>query len=97
METKMKSAFDKIAAGLEDAIAFAKGDEERGRIATVDVRAVRAATKLAQGEFARTYRFPVGTVRDWEQRRRQPDTGSATLLRMIQIDPKGVEAIIAKL
>lgn len=92
----MKSAFDKIAAGLEDAIAFAGGDEDRGRIATVDVRAVRAATKLTQGAFAKTYRFPVGTVRDWEQKRRQPDTGSATLLKMIAVDPKGVEEIIAK-
>ena len=92
----MKSAFDKIAAGLEDAIAFAVGDEDRGRIATIDVRAVRAATKLTQSAFAKTYRFPVGTVRDWEQKRRQPDTGSATLLKMIAVDPKGVEEIIAK-
>lgn len=92
----MKSAFDKIAAGLEDAIAFAGGATDRGMIATVDVRAVRDATKLTQGAFAKTYRFPVGTVRDWEQKRRQPDTGSATLLKMIQADPKGVEQIIAK-
>ena len=92
----MKSAFDKIAAGLEDAIAFAGGDADRGHVATVDVRAVRSATKLTQGAFARTYRFPLGTVRDWEQKRRQPDTGSATLLRMIEIDPQGVERIIAK-
>jgi putative transcriptional regulator len=92
----MKSAFDKIAAGLEDAIAYAGGDERRGRVATVDVRAVRAATKLTQGAFARAYRFPLGTLRDWEQRRRQPDAGSATLLKMIQVDPQGVEHIIAK-
>lgn len=92
----MKSAFDKIAAGLEDAIAFAGGDEDRGRVATVDVRSVRAATKLTQDAFARTYRFPIGTVRDWEQKRRQPDTGSATLLKMIEVDPKGVEEIIAR-
>lgn len=92
----MKNAFDKIAAGLDDAIAFAGGDEARGRIATVDVRAVRSATRLTQDAFARTYRFPLGTVRDWEQQRRQPDTGSATLLRMIAVDPAGVERIIAK-
>jgi hypothetical protein len=28
----MKSAFDKIAAGLKDAIAHAQGDEKRGRV-----------------------------------------------------------------
>jgi len=27
-----KSAFDKIAAGLQDAIAFVEGDETRGRV-----------------------------------------------------------------
>jgi len=41
----MKSAFDKIAAGLEDAIAYAGGDTSRGGRATVDVKAIRAATK----------------------------------------------------
>lgn len=92
----MKSAFDKIAAGLEDAIAYAKGDDSRGRVATVDVKAVREATALTQAAFARTYHFPIGTLRDWEQGRRNPDAGSAMLLKMIQADPKGVERIIAK-
>ena len=92
----MKSAYDKIAAGFDDAVAFATGDETRARVATIDVQAVRAVTKLTQDAFARTYLFPVGTVRDWEQRRRVPDAGSATLLKMIEVDPKGVETIIAR-
>lgn len=89
--------FDGIVAGLNDAIACAKGDASRGRIvAGPDVKAIRKEIKLTQSEFAKIYRFPVATVRDWEQRRRQPDTGSATLLKMIQADPRGVEKIIAK-
>lgn len=92
----MKSAFDKIAAGLNDATAYATGDASRGRVATINVKAVRAATKKTQAAFANTYRFPVATVRDWEQGRRQPDTGSATLLKMIAVDPIAVEKIIAK-
>jgi hypothetical protein len=31
MDTEMKSAFDKIMAGLDDAIAYAKGDKKRAR------------------------------------------------------------------
>ena len=92
----MKSAFDKIAAGLADATAFAEGDASRGRKATVDVKAVRAATKKTQAAFATAYRFPVATVRDWEQGRRQPDAGSATLLKMIAAEPETVERIIAQ-
>ena len=38
----MGKAFDKIAAGFEDAIAFAQGDASRGRIARpVNVKAIR--------------------------------------------------------
>lgn len=51
---------------------------------------------MTQPVFARTYHFPVGTVRDWEQARRQPDSGSATLLKMIAADPAAVERILAK-
>lgn len=91
-----KSAFDKIAAGLEDAIAYAKGDETRGQVATIDVKAVRKKTGFSQAVFAKTFRLRTGTVQDWEQGRRQPDSGSLTLLKMIEVDPKGVQTIIEK-
>ncbi|HST36709.1 MAG TPA: helix-turn-helix domain-containing protein [Allosphingosinicella sp.] len=92
----MKSAFDKIAAGLEDAIAYSSGDASRGREATVDVKAIREASKMTQAAFAETFRLKLGAVRDWEQGRRRPDTGSVTLLKMIAADPGAVRKIIAK-
>ena len=93
----MKSAFDKIAAGLDDAIAFTQGDESRARVAKmVDIKAIRHARGLSQGEFSKKYRLPLGTIRDWEQHRRSPDTGSKLYLAMIEADPEGVERIIAK-
>ena len=92
----MKSAFDKIAAGVEDAIAFAEGDLSRGRVATVDVKAIREANKMSQATFAETFRLKLGALRDWEQGRRRPDTGSVTLLRMIEADPQAVRSILAR-
>lgn len=92
----MKSAFDKIAAGVEDAIAFAEGDLTRGREATVDVKAIREANNMTQSAFAETFRFKLGALRDWEQGRRRPDTGSVTLLRMIEADPHAVRSILAR-
>lgn len=92
----MKSAFDKIMAGMEDVVAFAEGDASRGRIATVDVKAIRAATRLSQEKFAVEYRLKPATLRDWEQGRRQPDGASAVYLRMIAADPEGVQQILAK-
>ena len=89
--------FNGIMAGLGDAIAFAGGDTARGRIVSPpDVKAIRRRVRLTQGQFAATYKLPLGTVRDWEQGRRQPETGSRLYLRMIEADPKGVQSIIAK-
>lgn len=91
------SAFEKIAAGLADAIAYAEGDLSRGRIANgPDVKAIRAKTKLSQAAFAEKLRLPAATVRDWEQRRRMPDAPARTLLAMVDADPGGVFALIGK-
>ena len=93
----MGKAFDKISAGLEDAIAFAQGDGARGRLAKpIDVRAIRIATNKTQKEFAEAYGLPVGTVRDWEQNRRQPDAPARVLLSLIQAEPGTVENLIAR-
>lgn len=93
----MGKAFDKISAGLEDAIAFARGDVSRGRIAKpLDVRAIRSATKKTQKQFADAYQLPVGTVRDWEQNRRHPDAPARVLLSLIQAEPETVEHLVAK-
>jgi putative transcriptional regulator len=91
-----KSAFAKIAAGLEDAIAYAEGDETRGRIASpVDVKAVRLAANKTQTQFADAYQIPVATLRDWEQGRRQPDAPARALLKVIAVDPQTVERMLA--
>jgi len=47
----MSTAFEKIAGGLADAIAYAEGDSTKGRIAAgPDVKAIRAAIAKATGE-----------------------------------------------
>ncbi|HEY1607617.1 MAG TPA: transcriptional regulator [Allosphingosinicella sp.] len=93
----MRKAFDKIAAGFEDAIAFAQGDESRGRIARpVNVKAIRERVRKTQAEFAQAFHLPIGTVRDWEQNRRQPDAPARVLLHLIDADPETVERLIAR-
>lgn len=90
-----KTAFDKIADGLNDAIAFANGDEARGREATVDVRSIRAANNMTQKEFSAAYQLPIGTLRDWEQHRRAPDAPARALLKIIARDPKMARDLLA--
>ena len=91
-----KNAFDKIAAGLEDAIAYAQGDAVRGRVAAaVDVRAVRLQAEKTQAQFADASHIPVGTLRDWDQGRRQPDAPARALLTVIAADPLAIERLLA--
>lgn len=93
----MKKAFAKIAAGLEDAIAFAEGDEARARVVEpVDIKALRQRVGKTQGQFSKDFRVPIGTLRDWEQHRREPDTGSKVYLSMIEADPEAVIQILTK-
>lgn len=56
-------------------------------ILPVDVKAIRSATGLSQGVFAARYRIPVGTLRDWEQGRKQPDTTARAYLHVIARNP----------
>jgi putative transcriptional regulator len=56
-------------------------------ILPVDVKAIRGATGLSQSVFAARYRIPVGTLRDWEQGRKQPDTTARAYLHVIARSP----------
>ena len=56
--------FQGIVAGLNDAIAFVRGDTTKGRIAVgPDVKAIRPKTKLNQATVANKLQAPVGTNR----------------------------------
>lgn len=61
-------------------------------ILPVDVKAIRAAVGLSQGRFAQRYGIPVGTLRDWEQGRKQPDSTARAYLTVIARNP----ALIAR-
>ena len=58
---------------------------------TPQVRVIRRALGLSQEEFARRYRIPIGTLRDWEQARKEPDAATRAYLTVIARDPEGVQ------
>ena len=95
MPKKKETAFDRLMEGMEDAIAYAGGDETRGKkhvvmVPAPDVKAIRKQTKLSQGRFAEAYGFSVGTLRDWEQGKRNPDSAARAYLAVIQHDHRHV-------
>jgi putative transcriptional regulator len=54
------------------------------------VRTLRRALGLTQEEFAARYHIPIGTLRDWEQGRTEPDQPAKAYLQVIANDPDGV-------
>ena len=54
------------------------------------VKVMRRALKLTQEEFAARSRIPLGTLRDWEQGKTEPDQAARAYLRVIAHNPKAV-------
>lgn len=91
----MSKAGKMVLAGLAEAVAHAKGEDVPGLVVhvpdTLDVAAVRLRTGLTQAAFADRIGVKVATLRNWEQRRREPDGPARVLLAMLDRDPKVVE------
>jgi putative transcriptional regulator len=65
--------------------------EERSKAKRVPrTKTLRRALRLTQEEFAVRYRIPLGTLRDWEQGRSEPDQPARAYLTVIAHDPEGV-------
>jgi putative transcriptional regulator len=89
----VKSAFEKMAAGLEDAKRYLDGDSSGFAVHIprhVDVKAIRQRLKLSQPKFAETFGFSVGRVRDWEQGRFEVDAPSRVFLTVLDREPEAV-------
>ncbi len=59
-------------------------------------RTLRRALALTQEEFAARYHIPIGTLRDWEQGRCEPDQPARAYLTVIAHDPEGVKRALAE-
>ncbi len=59
------------------------------------VRTIRRRLNLTQAAFARRLRIPLGTIRDWEQARRQPDAPAQALLRIVEREPEAALRALA--
>ena len=64
--------------------------EKLGLHRLVNVKKLRERLGLTQEAFAATYRIPVGTLRDWEQCRKNPDAPARAYLLVIDRNPQAV-------
>ena len=58
------------------------------------IKTLRRALQLTQEEFSRRYRIPLGTLRDWEQGRSEPDQTARAYLTVIAADPEIIQRLL---
>ncbi len=77
------------AAALADPDAQPLTDERLDKMVRVPrTKTLRRALGLSQEEFAARYHIPVGTLRDWEQGRFEPDAAARAYLAVIAREPE---------
>jgi putative transcriptional regulator len=80
------------AAALRDPDAQPLTEADLPRMKRIPrVKTLRRALGLTQEEFAARYHIPLGTLRDWEQGRCEPDQPARAYLTVIAHDPEGVQ------
>jgi putative transcriptional regulator len=66
-------------------------DEELSRMRRAPhPRRIRTQLHLTQEQFAEQFQIPLGTLRDWEQGLKYPDSAARALLRVIEHNPQAV-------
>jgi putative transcriptional regulator len=79
------------------ALPFEDRKARIGRVARVSpAKRIRWALHMSQIEFAITFRIPLGTLRDWEQHRRDPDQAAQAYLEVIAREPGVVRRSLAR-
>jgi putative transcriptional regulator len=95
-----KQGFDKIKAGLEDAIAIVRGEADPATYRVhvpdqIDVRAIRKKLGMSQRQFAASFGFGLDAVQNWEQRRRYPQGAARAFLKVNEREPEAVRRALA--
>jgi putative transcriptional regulator len=85
------------AAAVNDPDNLPPTDTQLGRLKPIPrVKTLRRALALTQKEFSTRYHIPLGTLRDWEQGRREPDQAARAYLTVIARDPEAVLRALQK-
>lgn len=72
-------------------------EEQLARMRRVpNPQAIRERLGLTQREFARQFEIALGTLRDWEQGARRPDSAAQAYLRVIEKNPEAVREALER-
>jgi putative transcriptional regulator len=83
------SDVDVDSAALSDPDNLPMSEEQLAKAPRMSrVKIIRRALSLTQEEFSARYQIPLGTLRDWEQGRSEPDQPARAYLKVIAADPE---------
>src|SRR3954468_10094132 len=89
---------ERHAAALSDPDAQPIDEEKWKRMKrTPRAKIIRRALGLSQEDFAVRFHIPIGTLRDWEQGRAEPDQAARAYLKVIATAPDVVQKALIPL
>ncbi len=89
--------FQELLGSVREGGAILRGEQEPARrfeIPAPDVRELRQKAGFSQREFATLMGISPGTLRNWEQGRRQPEGAARVLLAVAARHPKTVWGVV---
>lgn len=86
----------RAAAAADPDACPMSADELRSARRVPKVKTLRRALGFTQEEFAARYQIPLGTLRDWEQGRSEPDRPARAYLKVIARDPECVHRLLTE-
>lgn len=89
-----------IQRALVEALEFAQGTPRAAEFQAhipdeIDIQRIRRKLNMSQAQFSQSFGIKLGTLRDWEQGRRVPDTSARALLKVIDKEPDAVARALA--
>jgi putative transcriptional regulator len=85
--------FEELLESVREAKAIMRGEKPPSRVFVYDepnVKTIRRRFKLSQPKFAGLLGISVGTLRNWEQGRRQPEGAARVLLLVAAKHPDAI-------
>jgi putative transcriptional regulator len=93
MERVMSEFFNSIKQGLNEAVAYSKGNLSKAvvhKFSPLDVKNIRTNMGMSQTEFASAFGISVSTLRHWERGDREPRGPALVLLNVVKKEPQVV-------
>lgn len=92
--------FDELLASVREGGAILRGEIAPSRAFAVDgpnIKSIRANYQLSQSQFAALLGISIGTLRNWEQGRREPEGPARVLLQVAAKHPEAVWDVVRPL